>query len=79
MLKNPSVAIVTASVFLLLYAICLGVESLQYYLGYLFAIAPVIYFWMAYSIIRFGEYHGKDLLNEEWGYQDRNKEDLGVF
>jgi len=35
---------------------------------------------MAYVIIRYGRYTGRELKdNEEWGYEDRKKEDLGIM
>jgi hypothetical protein len=35
---------------------------------------------MAYTILRFGTYNGKELTpDEEWGYQDKDRDELGVL
>ena len=41
---------------------------------------PLLIVWMVYSVLKFGKYKGTDLKeNEEWGYADKSKDDLGVF
>ncbi len=43
-------------------------------------LSPLFMLWMAFSILRHGKYQGKDFTAEdEFGYADKNKEDLGVF
>lgn len=43
-------------------------------------LSPLFMLWMAYSILRFGKYRGEDFTAEdEFGYTDKKKEDLGVF
>ena len=43
-------------------------------------IGPVLIMWMVYCVLRFGNYKGPELKDEEeWGYADKNKDDLGVF
>jgi len=46
----------------------------------LFAISPVLVVWMVYSVLRYGTYIGRELKpGEEWGYEDKNRDDLGRF
>ena len=43
-------------------------------------LSPLFMLWMAFSILRFGKYSGEDLpADDEFGYADKSKEDLGVF
>ena len=43
-------------------------------------LSPLLMLWLAFSILRFGKYSGEDLSSDdEFGYADKNKEDLGVF
>ena len=38
----------------------------------MFFLSPILLVSLAYSIIRYGKYSGKELdENQEWGYQDR--------
>jgi hypothetical protein len=49
-------------------------------LGVMFLLSPFLVVWMAYTILRYAPYDGKDLEeNEEWGYADKNKDELGTF
>lgn len=35
---------------------------------------------MVYSVLKYGKYSGKELAeDEEWGYEDTNKEELDTF
>lgn len=43
-------------------------------------LSPLFMLWMAYCILRFGKFRGKDFDTEdEFGYADKKKEDLDVF
>jgi len=38
----------------------------------MFSISPFLVVWMAYTIIRYGPYNGRELKeDEEYGYQDK--------
>ena len=46
----------------------------------LFFLSPFLLIWIAYSILKYGKFEGKELKdNEEWGYADKDKNELGVF
>jgi hypothetical protein len=43
-------------------------------------LSPLFMIWMAFSILHFGKYCGEDLsADDEFGYADKSKEELGVF
>jgi hypothetical protein len=49
-------------------------------LGAMFLASPFLVIWMAYAILKYGSYSGRELNeDEEWGYQDKNKDELGIF
>lgn len=46
----------------------------------MFLFSPIVIMYLAYVIIRYGEYKGRELKeNEEWAYGDKKKEELGIF
>ena len=78
MLRKPNFAVATASIILFIY--CLLVLRNSPIAYFIFSISPVLVLWVAYSIIRFGVFRSKELKeDEEWGYDDKNKEELGVL
>ena len=79
MLNKPSVAVITASVYLVVYLVFFysGAFSIMFAM---FLAAPAVLIWMAYTILKHGKFNGKELAeDEEWGYSDRDKDSLGVF
>ena len=46
----------------------------------IFVASPFLLSWMGYTVIRHGKHTGKELEeNEEWGYADKNKDELNMF
>lgn len=46
----------------------------------LFLLLPFLLIWVVYSIIRHGKFVGKEMKEEEeWGYSDKDKNELGIF
>jgi hypothetical protein len=79
MFRKPIFAVITISVILIAYCVLLNTNaplSLSYFI---FSISPFLLLWLVYAVLRFGTYVGKDLDEEEWGYQDKNKDELGVL
>ena len=65
---------------LLLYNIIMLFDGLSIVAGIIFFLSPFLIIWMVYSVLRYGKYNGKPLEeDEEWGYADKEKKDLGVF
>ncbi len=70
MVKNPAFAVITGSVYLVFYCVCLNVETLQEAVWYLFAFYPFLLIWVVYTILRYGRYTGPELKEHEYGYED---------
>lgn len=61
-----------ATVYLLLYVLLLQLEDTPNISLILFFFSPLVLIALAYSIIRYGSYEGRELEDHEhWGYQDR--------
>jgi len=72
-----SVLIVTA--YLILYCIMLQFQDTRSYAILMLAFSPLLIIGMAYVVLKYGKYDGPELGEEEFGYQDKNKDDLGIF
>jgi len=80
MIKKPLYVVVVVSIILLIYCILVGFNISLPVVYFIFSISPFLLAWLAYTVIRFGIYNGKEFqADEEWGYQDRNKEDTDVL
>ena len=80
MLKNSTFAVITVSLLLLFYVVLLQTGWLAPLAGLVYALSPLLMLWLVYTVIRYGRYSGKELQqDEEWGYQDRNNDELGIF
>ena len=80
MFTKPLRVVSIVSGILLLYCILVGFRVSLPLITFIFAISPFLLLWIAYSIIRHGAYDGTEFQqDEEWGYQDKKKEDLWVF
>ena len=70
-------AIGITTVYLFAYAIIAQVFSNLPLALTLFAFSPFLLIWMVYSVLKYGNYKGKELKeNEEWGYEDKNRKEL---
>lgn len=80
MKKYPILVVIVVSLILVGYVILLRTDSLPGLTGLIYGLSPFLMIWMVYSVIRYGKYDGPELdSDEEFGYQDKRKEDLGVF
>ena len=78
MLQKPNFAVIITSIILVVYCIFIVLISPIAY--FIFSISPILVLWTAWSIIRFGVFRSKELTkDEEWGYNDITKEELGIF
>jgi hypothetical protein len=72
MLKHPSIVTLFATIYLLAYVVLLQYNLASDVTWIMLFLSPVLLVSLAYSIIRYGKYSGKELdENQEWGYQDR--------
>jgi hypothetical protein len=77
MLRNPAFATTFVTVYLIIYTVLFHTGAPEAVITAMFAASPFLVIWMAITIMRFGKYSGRELDdNEEWGYQDVNKNDL---
>ncbi|HEY0900453.1 MAG TPA: hypothetical protein VGD90_14040 [Sphingobacteriaceae bacterium] len=80
MLRNSSFSVAATSLYLLVYLILLHVAVPLQLLLLMLTISPVLILWMVYTVLKHGVYTGRELEDdEEWGYEDRKKENMGVF
>ena len=72
MLKHPAISTLFATVYLVVYVVLLQFNLANNFTTILFFFSPVLLCLLAYSIIRYVTYDGKELDEDEhWGYQDR--------
>lgn len=68
-MKTIRIPIIAATIYLLVYTIATYAGVSPFLIFAMFAFSPVVVVWMAYRIIRYGTYAGKEL-TDEWGYED---------
>ncbi|MBI1780276.1 MAG: hypothetical protein HYR66_02760 [Sphingobacteriales bacterium] len=80
MLKKPAFAVLITTIAVVLYNILPQLTDSFTLAGIIFIASPFLMIWMVYTILRFGKYNGKELDDkEEWGYQDKKRDELGMF
>lgn len=77
MMRKPSFAVFVASLYLVTYYAIFYFGLDFRVLLWMFMGAPFILGWLAYTIIRFGKFNGRELKqDEEWGYSDTDRSAL---
>jgi len=77
MLKKPGVAVAVVSAVLLCYCVLINFDSTVQFAYIIFGISPFLVLWMAYCILRYDKFEGRELAeDEEWRYADKNKDEL---
>ncbi|HLO38243.1 MAG TPA: hypothetical protein VK173_07135 [Lacibacter sp.] len=72
MLKHYSIVTAFATIYLLVYVVLLQLNWASNVTWPMFFLSPVLLVSLAYSIIRYGKYSGRELNeDQEWGYSDR--------
>ncbi|RTL58934.1 MAG: hypothetical protein EKK37_11495 [Sphingobacteriales bacterium] len=80
MLKKPAFAVLITTIAVVLYNILPQLTDSFTLAGFIFIASPFLIGWMVYTILRFGKYNGKELNDKaEWGYQDKQHDELGMF
>jgi hypothetical protein len=78
--KHESIPVITVSAVLLIYCSLIAAKIAPLAILIIYTLSPFLLFWMIYKVIRHGSFKGKELSeNEDWGYADTSKEDLGAF
>ncbi len=71
-MKNYKFATVFVTFYLIVYTILLHLNVSLSVSFFMFSISPLLVVWMAYEIIRYAPYNGRELKeNEEYGYGDK--------
>lgn len=71
-MKNETIAIAGVSMVLLFYTIFAGTGILLNWVALVFSISPILIIWMVWVVLKYGEYTGEELEDEqEFGYVDR--------
>ncbi len=79
MLRNDLLSVGLATVYQAIYLTLLQFETPQAY-GFLMLLgSPFLLCWMVYTILKYGRYNGSPLADDEFGYQDKSRDELGTF
>jgi len=79
MQKSPGFSVLVGSFYLVMYGFCLSMESLYFLAWLLFSLYPFLLLWMIDSILKPGDYEVRELEGEEFGYGDRQRDQLSIF
>jgi hypothetical protein len=74
MFRHPIFAAWFVSIYLLVYTLLLatGSKTLWAIAEVMLLFSPLLVLWLAYSVIRYGQFDGRELKEgEEFGYSDR--------
>ena len=79
MLPKDICAVGFVTIYLFIYCLLLQFESTLQYAMVMLLFSPLAICFMVYVVIKFGRYDGPWLNNNEFGYQDKKHDELGVF
>jgi len=80
MKTRARIPVVVNTSVVLIYVLLQFVEAPLPILLFIVSVFPVLLVWMVIAVIRFDEYKGPELKDdEEWGYADKKPEQLGTF
>jgi len=78
--RKEIIPVIIGSAVLLLYCWMILSGNESGLTSLIFSFSPFLLLWIVFSILRHGKFEGKELEEqEEWGYTDKNKDELGVF
>ena len=79
MLHKDIVSVSLATFYLFIYWELLQFENTRDYAIVMFLFSPLVILWMVFTVLKNGKYNGPELEDEEFGYQDKGKDELGMF
>lgn len=79
MLRNASFSGVFTTIYLFAYCVMLQIPSLLPYAEVMLVLSPVVILWMMYTVLKHGKHNNTELNDEEFGYQDKKRNELGIF
>lgn len=72
--------VLIVSAFLIVYVLLMSANVNSVITRFLFIFSPFLVIWMVISVLQSKTFTAKELEEEEeWGYADKRKEDLGMF
>lgn len=77
--RSERIPVIVVSGLLLLYIFLVTTSSLPAISGLIFSLSPLLIVWLAYNVIRFGKPVEELKQEDEWGYADKGKDELGIF
>ncbi len=77
--RSERIPVIVVSGLLLLYIFLVTTSSLPAISGLIFSLSPLLIVWLAYNVIRFGKPVEELKQEDEWGYADKSKDELGIF
>lgn len=80
-MKTPAqIPVVLNTVVVVIYVLLHWFEAPLPILLFIVTVFPLLFVWMIIAVLRFDEYKGPELKDdEEWGYADKKPEQLGTF
>ena len=80
MLRNPVFSVTTVTAYLVLYYVLFYSGANEDIITAMFLAAPIPALWMIITILKYGQFKGRELKeDEEWGYGDKDKDSLDIF
>ena len=80
MFRNDIFVAGFVTVYLVVYIALLQSTHTRDYAFLMLLFSPLLLCWMVFTVLKYGRYTGKELGDdEEFGYQDKPKDELGVF
>jgi len=79
MMPKDVFSAVFVTAYLLIYCELLQFESTKGIAFLMLLFSPFLLLWMVYTVLKHGQYNGKELGKEEFGYQDIDPEELKTF
>lgn len=71
--RKEAIPVISVSILLIFFVVLIFLQEWLPVIQIIFLISPFAVVWMVYSVIRHGEYKGRELdKDEEWGYADRD-------
>ncbi len=75
-MKNYKFATLFVTAYLVLYAVLTANNTPYSVVTAMFVLSPFLVIWMALTVLKYARYSGKELNDEEWGYQDKERSEL---
>jgi hypothetical protein len=79
MLRNDNFSIGLVTFYLLIYYEMMLFEATTGYAMVMLLLSPLLLCWMVFTVLKYGKDKSIELGDDEFGYQDKRKEELGVF